>query len=329
VFLREAFGMRRKTIRDVAELAGVSTATVSRALGNPSTVGPETRERVMQAVRATGYRVNRAAQDLRRARAGAVLVLVPNLANPFFSAILAAVGDVCAEAGLTVQVADTVRGDARVADLAHDGRADGIILLDGTQPIDLVERIGLPLVTACEWLPGLETPGCRIDNAAASRLAVRHLRALGHQRVAHVAGPPGNVLSAARLGGFRDEAGDSLVFPGNFSLEAGARAATAWLTLDTRPTGVFCASDEMAFGFIAECAANGIAVPRDVSVVGFDDIDLSRHFVPPLTTVHQPREAIGRRAAEQMIGLFAGQAPRGIETLPVELAVRNSTAPPP
>ena len=320
--------MRRTTIRDVAELAGVSTATVSRALGSPAAVGAETRARVMEAVRATGYRVNRAARDLRRARTGSVLVLVPNLANPFFSAILAAIGDVCAEAALTVQVADTVRGDTRLSDLAHDGRADGVILLDGAQPADLVGAIGLPLVTACEWVPGLRTTGCRIDNAAAARLAAQHLLDLGHRRLAHIAGPEGNVLSAARLEGFRDVAPDGQLFSGDFSLGAGAAAAQRWLEMADQPTGVFCASDEMALGFVAECAAHGVRVPEDVSVVGFDDIELSQHFVPPLTTIHQPRAEIGRRAAERLIGLLRGEPAGGMETLPVELTIRRSTAPP-
>ena len=320
--------MGRTTIREVAELAGVSTATVSRALSTPDSVGAETRARVMEAIRVTGYRVNGAARDLRRGRARTVLVLVPNLANPFFSAILAAIGDVCAEAGLTVQVADTVRGNARLADLAHDGRADGVILLDGGQPAALVEAIGLPLVTACEWVPGLATTGCRIDNAAAARLAVRHLLELGHRRLAHVAGPEGNVLSVARLAGFRDAAGDGVVLPGDFTLDSGAAAARRWLALAARPTGVFCASDEMALGFVSECAARGVRVPDDVSVVGFDDIELAPRFIPPLTTVHQPRAEIGRRAAERLLAIFGGEAGAGMETLPVELAVRASTAPP-
>jgi LacI family transcriptional regulator, repressor for deo operon, udp, cdd, tsx, nupC, and nupG len=320
--------MRRTTIRDVADLAGVSTATVSRALGTPAAVGEATRARVLEAVRATGYRVNRAARDLRRTRAGAVLVLVPNLANPFFSAILAAIADVCAEAGLTVQVADTVRGDARLANLAHDGRADGVILLDGAQPPALLQGLGLPLVTACEWVPGLETTGCRIDNAAAARLAVRHLRDLGHRRLAHVAGPEGNVLSAARIEGFREAADGGVILPGDFGLESGVAAARQWLTLPDRPTGVFCASDAMALGFISECAAQGVRVPEDVSVVGFDDIELAQRSIPPLTTVHQPRAEIGRRAAMQLVALFDGGPGTGMETLPVELAVRGSTTPP-
>ncbi len=324
--------MRRTTIRDVAALAGVSTATVSRALGSPASVGTETRARVMDAVRTSGYRVNRAARDLRRARAGAVLVLVPNLANPFFSAILAAIGDVCAEAGLTVQVADTVRGNARLSDLAHDGRADGVILLDGAQPPEIIAGLGLPLVTACEWIPGLATPGCRIDNVAAARLAVRHLLDLGHRNVAHVAGPQGNVLSIARREGFHDLVGAGAVIAGDFSLASGAEAARRWARMDRRPTGIFCASDEMALGFIAECAAMGVRVPEEVSVVGFDDIELSRHFIPPLTTIHQPRAELGRRAAERLLRQFEGgvDAESGtlMETLAVELTVRSSTAPP-
>lgn len=324
---------RGVTITDVARRAGVSTATVSRALGGGS-VGPATRERVLQAVRETGYRANGAARDLRRGRARAILVLAPNLANPFFSAIIGAVAEVAAEAGLAVQVSDTQRGDARLAHLAHDGRADGVILLDGTLDPTLVAGLGLPVVTACEWVEGVGLPGVAVDNAAGAASAVSHLLALGHRSVAHVAGPPGNVLSRARVAGWREalEGRPAPLWPGDFTLASGAAAARRWLASEAPPTAVACASDECAMGFISELARHGVAVPGAVSVAGFDDIELAARYVPALTTVRQPRARIGEEAARLLVAALGGEGeapPPRRATLPTHLVVRASTAPPP
>ena len=327
---------RGVTIAEVARRAGVSTATVSRALGGGA-VGPETRERVLVAVRETGYRANGAARDLRRGRARAILVLVPNLANPFFSAIIGAVAEVAAEAGLAVQVSDTRRGDARLAHLGHDGRADGVILLDGALDAALVGALGLPVVTACEWVEGVDLPGVAVDNAAGAASAVAHLLALGHRRVAHVAGPPGNVLSAARVEGWREAAGARAgpLWPGHFTLASGAAAARRWLACDARPTAVACASDECAMGFVSELARHGVAVPGGVSVARFDDIELAARYVPALTTVRQPRARIGEEAARLLVAALSGALsgegapPPRRATLPTSLVVRASTAPPP
>lgn len=324
---------RGVTIAEVARRAGVSTATVSRALGGGA-VGPETRERVLRAVRETGYRANGAARDLRRGRARAILVLAPNLANPFFSAIIGAVAEVAAGAGLAVQVSDTRRGDARLEHLAHDGRADGVILLDGALDPALVAGLGLPVVTACEWVEGADLPGVAVDNAAAAASAVAHLLALGHRSVAHLAGPAGNVLSLAREEGWREAAGGRAgpLWPGDFTLASGAAAARLWLASAARPTAVACASDECAMGLISELARHGVAVPRDLSVTGFDDIEIAGRFIPALTTVRQPREALGREAARLLVAALGGgepPPPRRRRTLPTRLVVRASAAPPP
>lgn len=321
------------TIADVAAAAGVSTATVSRTLSNPAMVGEATRAKVMEAISATGYRVNSAARDLRQRRARSVLILAPNLANTFFSRIFAAVQDVAGNAGLSVQISDSRLEAERLATLGHDGRADGIVLLDGSLDPEIVNGWRLPVIQLCEWNEAYQAPSLSIDNAAAAGMAVDHLAALGHRSVAHVEGPQDNVLGITRRAGFLDAARRSAIEPhligGDFTMESGERAARHWAFLPQRPTAVFCASDECAFGFISQCVTMGLEVPRDVSVVGFDDVDFAERFIPALTTIHQPRAEIGRIGAERLVAALADDRPlrQGAEAIPTRFVCRASTGP--
>lgn len=337
--------MKRKTanIQDVARAAGVSTATVSRALSTPDLVAEPTRHAVLAAVRTTGYVVNHAARNLRQQRTGSVVALVPNIANPFFSRILSGIAATIAPAGYNLLIADTQSGpdaEERLLGYLDKGRADGLILFDGSVPRAHLDRRRAPralppFVMACEWIGGLEAPGVRVDNAAGARLAVEHLAGLGHRRIGHLSGPDDNVLTAARRDAYRRvlaERGlpqrEDWIYAGDFSLDSGAFAARRWLAMSDRPTAVFSASDEMACGFIGTVQRSGARVPGDVSVVGFDDIEIAAHGAPRLTTVKQPRTGLGVRAAELLLTLIAGEAaPAGHTILPVQLVVRDSTAP--
>lgn len=289
-------------------LAGVSTATVSRTLSAPETVGQKAREKVIEAVKATGYRINGAARDLRQRRARSILILAPNLSNTFFSRIFAAIQEEASAVGLTVQISDSRIGRDRLLSLGQDGRADGIVLLDGGLDPEVVNGWNLPLVQLSEWNDAYDAPRLGIDNRAAADLAVAHLAALGHRRILHVSGPQENILALTRMEGFlagaKEREIEHSVFQGDFTLEAGAEAARIWSAMQPRPTGVFCASDECALGFISECAYMGFEVPADVSVVGFDDIDFADRFLPSLTTVHQPRTEMGRAAAKRLIAIM-------------------------
>lgn len=328
----------RPKIRDVARIAGVSTATVSRALSQPGLVSDDTRAAVMDAVANTGYRPNQAARNLRHRRAGGIVALVPDLANPFFSQILSGIASVLGPAGYNLLIADTrIAGADRLADYAEPSRADGLIVLDGSVPAAMLTG-RIPVVEACEWVPGLAAPRVKIDNRAAAGTAIDHLADLGHVRIGHVIGPVGNVLAEARLAGTRDrlaarglDLAPDAIYPGDYSLESGRAAAGRWLSQppDTRPTAIFFASDAMACGFMGEVHRHGISVPRDVSVVGFDDIELTGHVAPPLTTIRQPRLAIGRVAAQRLLNrIEGGTGDTGDIILPVELVIRASTAPP-
>lgn len=324
----------RVRIADVAELAGVSTATVSRTLSVPDQVTEETRKKVMSAVRRTGYRINGAARDLRQRRARSILILAPNLANTFFSRIFAAVQEEAGAAGLTVQISDTRIEPEKLAALTYDGRADGIVLLDGGVDPALVNGWNLPVIQLCEWNDGYRAPGIVIDNAAAAGLAVEHLADLGHRNICHVEGPRDNILAITRREGFEAAAQaqglEAMVLKGGFTLDAGAEAARQWAALDPRPTGVFCASDECALGFVSECFRLGIDVPRDVSVIGFDDIDFADRFVPALTTIHQPRESIGREGVRQLLDMLTEGAPGKprLRKIDAHLVARETTAVP-
>ncbi|RID91083.1 LacI family transcriptional regulator [Gemmobacter lutimaris] len=328
----------RPKISDVARLAGVSTATVSRALSAPERVSEETRAAVQQAVEATGYRLNLAARNLRHRRTGGIVALVPNLANPFFSQILSGIASVLGPAGYNLLIADTRTADAQtLLDYAEPSRADGLIILDGTLPATALQG-RVPVVEACEWVPGLPAPRVKIDNRAAAGLAIGHLADLGHRRIGHVAGPRGNVLTEARLSGTAEALAarglpfpEEHLYPGDFSLDSGREAARIWLDQPaaTRPTALFLASDAMACGFIGEVQRHGLRVPGDLSVVGFDDIELVAHISPPLTTIRQPRTEIGRAAAERMLACLKGETREADTVLPVELILRASTGPAP
>lgn len=336
-------------IGDVADAAGVSTATVSRALSHPDMVSAKTRDAVLAAVAQTGYRVNHAARNLRRRQTGGIVVLVPHLSNPFFSLILSAIAHVASAAGLNVLVADTREpkgADRQIADYLYNNRADGLIVLDGTLPESIFNGGGAatrpPVIFACEWVEGHDQPSVTIDNHHGAMLAVGHLLDLGHRRIGHVMGPLDNVLTQQRAAGVRAALGqagldatDHWFFDGDFTLHSGIAAARRWLALDVRPTAMFLSSDAMACGFISELNRSGVDVPGDVSVVGFDDLELSEHFIPPLTTIRQPRAAIGEAAATLLLALMENErrgegAVAGGESrvLPVELVVRGSSAAP-
>ncbi len=332
----------RPTIEDVARLAGVSTATVSRTLHFPARVSPDTAARVIEAVRATGYTLNVAAQTLRQRRANALLVVVPNIGNTFYGEVLAGIEQAAHAAGQTILIGDSAADPAREAaflSYLQNGRADGALLL--ARPTVDWQMSGepgrSPVVMISETPADPAMPFVRIDNVAASFDAVMHLVALGHRRIAHLEGPPSTGLTAERRAGYRDAlaaaglpADPGHVIAGDFSAASGAAAAAVLLALHPRPTAVFCANDEMAMGLIGALAQAGVVVPRDLSVVGFDDIHFAQCFVPPITTIRQPRRALGETAVTILNAILApGAAVADLQqTLAYELVLRASTARP-
>lgn len=318
-------------------MAGVSVATVSRALSRPDLVSADTRDAVQRAVGATGYRMNHAARNLRKGRTGAIVALVPNLGNPFFAKILAGMGAALDAQGYDLLVGDTMAPGGRHRALRRfldPSRADGIILLDGQVTADDLAALpgAPPLVMACEWIEGLTRPRVVLDNAAGTELAARHLLALGHRRIGWIGGPENNVLHRARIAGLARALPDpGPGYPGDFTLEAGVCAAGLWLDAPAagRPTAVIGFSDESAAGFMGELQRRGVSVPGEVSVIGFDGIDWVAHLPVPLSTIRQPKRDLGSTAARVLMALIAGQPVAPCTVLAPELVLRKSSGPAP
>ena len=341
VGIRKGFQpMRRPTIEDVARIAGVSIATVSRCLHMPDVVAADTRTRVLTAVGQTGYNLNAAAQSLRQRRSNTVLVVVPDIGNTFFAEILGGIEQAASAAGLTMLIGNTgrnkLREDAYIRYLLN-GRADGALLLAEPQAawfdIRNVNAQGIrPIVTISEVGPDHQTTAVSIDNEAAAHAAVTHLIERGHRLIAHLTGPETNILTRERLNGYRRalaEAGiagqNGYEFRGGFGVESGRAAFDIYRAQAIKPTAVFCSNDETAMGFISSAHRAGVVVPRDISVVGFDDIHFAQSFIPALTTVRQPRAEMGAAAMQLLLAILANEAPASIR-LKTELVLRDSTA---
>lgn len=332
------------TIQDVARLANVSTATVSRALSAPDRVSETTRARISEAIRATGYTLNQAGRSLRQRSAKTILVALPDIRNPFFSSILDAIEREAASRGFGVLVLNLYFGHEtirRLQDFLLSNRADGLLLLDGSVDMHLLRDLtgaagSIPLVVACEEIPNSGFHTVLTDNVEAADRATQHLIDLGHRKIGHLVGPDHNIVSRERLIGYsRALARANLpALPewqlrGNFDMESGFATAARFMALSDRPSAVFASNDESAIGFLSGLRNYGMMCPRDVSIVGFDDLGVAPHYAPPLTTMRQPRETLGRMAAEALIDLV--EEPNSLTTpirivLRSELVVRESTS---
>jgi LacI family transcriptional regulator, repressor for deo operon, udp, cdd, tsx, nupC, and nupG len=328
------------TIQEVARAAGVSIATVSRTLTHPDVVAKRTRQRVQKAVAALGYSPNAVAQSLRTTRTGKLLVTVPDIANPFFSLIIQGIEEAAQREGYAVLLGDTrhdPQREERYALMLQRKEADGLIFLGHRLPKTLApwvrERSSTaPIVNGCEFSPRLGVPSAHIDNAAAAAEAMEHLYSLGHRRIGVITGPLVSPLSRDRLRGVMACADshrtkrELTVVKGDFSIESGYAGAAQLLKRKDRPSGVFCFSDEMAMGVLDWARESRLAIPGDVSVVGFDDIRFARYVTPELTTVSQPMEQIGRETVRLLLAMLRdGKHRPASVTLAHRLVVRAST----
>ena len=336
---------RATRIQDVAAAAGVSTATVSRALAFPEKVRPQTRARVLEAVQRLHYTPNEAARALRAGATRMVLVVVPYLySGAFFAGVANGVDAELAAAGYTM-IMGSLDGNEekarRLVDLVYAGQIDGVIFLTGSNTVvqgrSLLDA-GVPVVTICAELdrPGL--PAVLLNDEECAFQQTRHLLDLGHRRLVYVAGMEGNYNEVVRYRGFLRAVeaaglrpGDARRLPGQYTLASGARAARSFLAMPDRPTGVVCCSDEMAIGFMKTLNGAGVRVPEDVSVVGFDGIEFADFCEPTLTTIRQPRPALGAAGARALIDLLSGERAGMSEPIVLkgELCVRDSTGPAP
>ena len=326
------------TIYEVARAAGVSTATVSRALNGSAQVADRTKHRITEAIAALGYQPNHVARSLVLKATHTIAVMLPDITNPFFPALVKGVQLAADEEGYAVLLAhtggDTAKEEAYFQVLRGQ-QVDGVLLVGLVSAPESLKGLvgrGLPVVMLDRPvdLPGSAT--VRVDHKAGGRIATEHLLELGHRRIAHIAGPKGLGVSQHRLDGYRRALSahgvafeESLVVEGDFSEDGGYRGIQELLRRRTRFTALFAANDLSAIGAMTALREHGLQVPGDVSVVGFDDIHLASYTSPKLTTVRQPIYDMGRAAAKLLIDARRKKVGLKDKIFDGELVVREST----
>ena len=330
------------TIEDVARRAKVSVATVSRALRGLPNVAPSTRDRVLAAASELSYVADPSASRLASGRSRTIGLVLPMLGQWFYAKVFSGVEAVSAAAGYDV-LPFSLSGPGGVgrfvATRPFRKRVDGLLLIDAPldqQQLALIRDSGVPLVTVGASCAGASS--LMVDNLAAARAAVGHLTGLGHQRIAFIGGieddPFGFTVPVERRQGYLEalaaagiEPDRTLAVPGNFSLEGGAEAMHRLLERDHPPTAVFCCSDEMAIGAMQVARDAGLRVPEELSVVGFDDHEVSEYI--GLTTIRQDVAGLGERGATLLLDQLRGDLDEPVdERHPARLVVRHSTGPP-
>lgn len=327
------------TMKDVALHANVSTATVSRALMNPEKVSQATRHRVEQAARAVGYFPQVQGRNMKRNDSSTILVIVPDICDPFFSEVIRGIEVTAAEHGYLVLIGDCAHQNQQektFIDLIITKQIDGMLLLGSRLPFNagIEEQRNLPpMVMANEFAPELGLPTVHIDNLTAAFEAVNYLHELGHQHIGCIAGPEEMPLCHYRLQGYVQAlrrcgitVDPHYIARGNFTYDAGAKALEQFLDLPHPPTAIFCHSDIMALGALSYAKRQGLKVPDDLSIIGFDNISLTEFCDPPLTTISQPRFDIGREAMQLLLDQISGKwVDSESRLLDCELIVRGST----
>jgi DNA-binding LacI/PurR family transcriptional regulator len=327
---------RSVTTHDVARRAGVSQATVSLVLsGNPrARVAPATRERVLEAAEALGYRPNILARGLVRGKSYAIGVVVPDLTNPFYLDVVTGAQRVAGEAGYAILPGDTRESTPiRHLEALRARQVDGVII-DGVGAAALPHDALSDLKVVVVDEPSERWPGVASDALAAGRLAAEHLVGLGHRRVAFI-GPATNVhgFRMRERGFFQALRGAGIGLPHEWLRRtpptvSGGLAAMKALLAANRPTAVFCANDLIAMGALKAALKAGVDVPRELSIIGCDDIEMASVVTPELTTVAIPARELGARAARLLIRQLDGHevSAKPGKPLPVRLVRRATTA---
>ncbi|GAB2516380.1 LacI family DNA-binding transcriptional regulator [Microbulbifer agarilyticus] len=332
------------SIKKVAQLAGVSTATVSRYLNNPEQVKEHTRRKVQSAIDETGYAPNTLARNFRRGRTSLIVVVLPTVGDPFLDNVMRGIWRVADELGYSILIRDTQSNSHEFdeyTDMVFSKQADGILLLASISPFEeptdkkSSNKVHPPIVLGLESVTAElnQFPSVRVDNVAAAADGTDYLIQLGHQRIGFIAGKRNSLLTHDREKGFRKamrkaklSVDNGWVVEGEQTLEGARRAARRLLTHKQRPTAIFCANDEMALGAIHEIKNAGLKIPQDISVIGFDDIRYAEIMDPPLTTIAQPAEEIGERTMRRLCQAIDGtDTDAEPEIVPHKLIVRKST----
>jgi LacI family transcriptional regulator len=331
------------TLADVARLAGVSTATVSRALTLAHKVGPHTLSRVQQAVQSLGYVTHGAARALASRRTRSIGAVIPTLDNAIFANTTHALQKTLDEAGYTLLLAShefDAAVEARVTRALIERGIDGLVLLGTTHHpsvFRMIETNHIPYILTWALDPSGVHPCVGFDNRVAAIQLVDYLLDIGHREFAMISGVTvNNERARERIQGVRQALaarGGKLpakrIVEKPFTLSAGRDGLREVTKGAALPTAVICGNDVLAIGAMAECNARGIAVPQQISITGFDDMEIASLITPGLTTMHFPTTELGVYAARHLLQKLAGESVAPRFELPVELVVRGTTAPPP
>ena len=327
------------TIREVAESARVSYATVSHVINNTRLVSQATRERVLEAMAALNYRPNALARSLRQGKSNTIGLVLPDSANPFFAEISRSIEDEAFKKGYSVFLCNTELDTQRellYVDVLSKNQVDGIIFVatgDQADSLDFLLRQSMPVVMIDRDVPNVEVDAVLTDNQLGGFLATRHLIELGHKHIACIAGPSNITPSAERIIGYRkalEQAGlsydENLVLRGDYHAQSGMKITHSILLMTPRPTAIFALNDLMALGALRAAAEAGYSVPRDLAVVGYDNLELTRFTNPPLTTISQPKKEVGAQAVNLLVDRISQKSrPPSRLVLAPELIIRRST----
>ena len=330
------------SIRDVAEHAGVSVGTVSNVLNRPDVVSTATRERVLGAITALGFVRNESARQLRAGHSRTIGLVVLDIANPFFTDVARGVEDVANAAGLAVILCnsdDRPEKESAYLDVLAEQRVQGVLITPTAElspNLQALRRRGVPVVLVDRRAPSADQCAVAVDDVLGGRLAAEHLLERGHRRIAFIGGASGLPQVQERHAGIeaavRESTGgdDALVVfsPEHLTVDAGREAAARIVGMPAarRPTAAICANDLMALGVLQEMVRQGVRVPEDFAIVGYDDIDFAASAAVPLTSVRKPRQALGSRAAELLLDEARGEEHAHVqEVVEPTLVVRESS----
>jgi LacI family repressor for deo operon, udp, cdd, tsx, nupC, and nupG len=328
------------TIEDVAKLAGVSIATVSRAIRHPEKVAESTRKKVTAAIARTGYTANAMAQNLRMRRSQMVLVLTSSIADPNFAGILAGMEKVANARGYGVLIGSTegnIPIEEKYMGFLSTGMVDGLLITTGHLPVAGWPKLPMqslpPIVAVGRPVETDNVCFVGVDDVTAAKVATEYLVSLGHRKIAYVSGGTPDVLSDLRHEGYQRGLAEASAPLEDWRIETdgtseGGRSAVERLFIkDTLPTAFFCYNDNTAIGVVSALQLRGYRVPDDFSVVGFDDISFAKNINPALTTIRQPRAKIGEEAMSRLLDLLSDSAQEVNDLrLHGDLMVRESCA---
>ena len=329
------------SIKDVAHLAGVSTATVSRVLNKHPYVRQDVRTRVLAAVEQLDYRPSSIARNMRRQSAKILGIIIPDIENPFFTAVVRGIEDLAMQHEFKVFLCNSDRNPEKekmyIALLAMERISGAIILPYHADSLQPLIKLNIPFVFVNQTLPGLKTDAVVLDNFSGAYQATKHLIDLGHTRIGLVNAPLNRPVEKQRLIGYQKALLDSgidvdenIIVSGEFSAEKAELATDQLLEMPNPPTAIFSLNNNLTLGALRSIYHHGLKIPQDVSVVGFDDMPWLSFFTPPITVVQQPIYQIGECAARLLISRIEKDRERQPETVVLSptLIIRKSTAPP-